>query len=432
MQEQLAGWLLMLTNLTLPTLSKRIMGNFALMKTVYFILLAHQTATLFQVYVEYLPQADRDPVAFNRFCFDGKGHLNGLPYLQLCRTIYLSLGKANILGSQISALGFVLALLVFVELIHLLGYEKQASSFSLALGMLPSVFIFTSVFLRESWQLLGMLLVIDSVLRYRVRGPSGKTFAKLALGTIMLCFLHNALPIIVAIWVPCSLLWAGGPHNLRTATAGGMFVVAVALLPVLAPRIAAQSRLIENLQSGNFLQYADSYQEKVGEARSSFSVTLDLSSPKAALSTAPRVYLIYLFSPFPWEVRRASDAYAASESMLRFALLLSALYGLRSPEQRSRKELNLYLIISFLFVEGVWSAGTANWGTAFRHRILAYPCLLLAGGLTLYNYLLATPARRALLRRRNQRKEEQNSGSPTQGIVFLDGPQQTSSGLAET
>lgn len=38
------------------------------------------------------------------------------------------------------------------------------------------------------------------------------------------------------------------------------------------------------------------------------------------------------------------------------------------------------LAIMFIAMEGIWSAGTANWGTAFRHRVVAWGLLVAVGG----------------------------------------------------
>ncbi len=114
------------------------------------------------------------------------------------------------------------------------------------------------------------------------------------------------------------------------------------------------------------------------------------------ISYLPRGLAYALFSPFPWDVRRAVDLATLPEQILWYAMLIAAPVSLwrRRPAWRSIGVLVLYvggLLLVFSLTEG-------NYGTLFRHRSMVIPFVTLLaspGLIELWRWLAAR--RRAAL-----------------------------------
>jgi hypothetical protein len=121
------------------------------------------------------------------------------------------------------------------------------------------------------------------------------------------------------------------------------------------------------------------------QGRTTYGIMLDTSSVLGLVKTIPTVFVYYMFAPFPWQVKNVLDIHALLESMLRFALLLSALFSWRRSSGEVRSYYS-FLFIVVLSLELVWALGTINWGTAIRHHVPGYGVIVLLGapGLILF------------------------------------------------
>jgi hypothetical protein len=119
--------------------------------------------------------------------------------------------------------------------------------------------------------------------------------------------------------------------------------------------------------------------------RTTYGTMLDTSSVLGFVKVIPVIFANYMFAPYPWHIENVKDIYAMLESMLRFVLLLFAVYSWR----RSSGEVRSYygfLLIVVLGMEFMWAFGTVNWGTAIRHHLPGYSVIVLLGapGLILF------------------------------------------------
>jgi hypothetical protein len=129
------------------------------------------------------------------------------------------------------------------------------------------------------------------------------------------------------------------------------------------------------------------------------------------------VILNYWFSPLPWQVRGLLDLYGLGESFVRLVLVWGLLLSFRKIPKEMKFE-HLLLVGLYLLVELMWAAGTANWGTAFRHRVVGYGLLVVLGGIGwVSGYSSALPqeikvSARAKARRLRRAKNEQMNQEP--------------------
>ena len=351
---------------------------------LFLVLIAHEAASVIHVYVSPLPTVDTDSVGFNyfgrTFHLHGGGRLGGMLYVKLLGTVYGLFGYSHFLGCQLSQLSFSLTIIIILECGTLLGF-KTSSRFNwtiVTFGLLPSCILTTAVTMREAFQMTGFVLLFYGLLRIRVNGlDRGLLIAPL--GALWLIFFHKGFAIFLLFALPLGALWATGSRadKFLAATAAG-FVVLFLFGDTLWFLMLEKSSSLQRIVEGEGLEYIDSYADKVLEGRTDFNVNLKLDSLGSFLATGPLIYLYYLFSPLPWQIRGTLDIEGVGESFVRAALMLFALRGFFRARGEERRIQGFFLFL-FFFMEMTWAAGTANWGTAIRHRLVAWPLLVLLG-----------------------------------------------------
>ncbi len=125
-------------------------------------------------------------------------------------------------------------------------------------------------------------------------------------------------------------------------------------------------------------EFAANYRAHSVEARATYGVELNLSSLFSFFKSSVVLYVYYLFSPFPWQIRNAMDLYAVFESLMRFVLLYYSVKQWLSAKGDQR-QLQGLMIILFLSMSFLWALGTTNYGTAIRHHMLTWWILVVLG-----------------------------------------------------
>lgn len=344
------------------------------------VVIAKQAITLLQITVGPLPTVNGDPVAFNAYAsYNGAEALSQNSYANFLRSVYDVLGGSHLLGCEINQIGFSIALICFVEILYFLGYRSFAPHLVLIFSFLPSVLLNSSVVLREGMQMAGFLGLTFGLLSIRHKGVAREAVV-IPVSVLALINLQNGFAPYLLLVLPIALLWALGsrPWLIICTLSVGLFVVTF-LGGRIVRALEARSAVVQQVTQGEGLEYIGGYQGRVTQGRSDFETKLDMSSLPALLKTGPIVTLQYLFAPMPWQVRGILDLYGLFESFIRFVLFGYAAREIWLAEGRRRQDF-LFLLGMFISMELVWAAGTSNWGTAFRHRVVAWGLLVVLGG----------------------------------------------------
>lgn len=292
-------------------------------------------------------------------------------------------GPSLFFGETTSVFAFALSCVALVRLLDLLHVDRRQEACVLLFGLHPALALFTSVTLRESWQILFFIQSAYCLLRFRVSAsPLALLWGLLGAG-LMGC-LHNGLIIYALFMVPLALFMRLGIRatlslpraigiGLTGAVAAGL--VAAALSGSL-PYTPSLARLAE----GEAIEYASTYRQK-GEkgARAEYAVKLDAGSPVKFALSLPPVYAYYMLSPFPWQVRSGLDLFAAADGLLRLVLLFFALSALWAPPKGTPAGIPRFLLILYFSMSALWAMGTINYGTAMRHHIVPFWILIVLG-----------------------------------------------------
>ncbi|HXI14010.1 MAG TPA: hypothetical protein VNM92_15400 [Thermoanaerobaculia bacterium] len=401
-----AGWLLVDSSFLILLASATIRRRMAAFLAAVFTLIAHQCVALINTYGVTIKGAESDAVTFHALAAEMSALSNidwiftvdAAMYVQFLALFYKHLGASKLLGSQLSLVAFAVSIILIAKIADQLSLRRYTPGLILLAGLLPSVAIFTSVTLRESYQLCFFLLFAHSTLLVRKRPRFGNVIT-LLLALFGLSLMHKGLAAMSLVFLVLAAYWSTRGGRGWSAKVRRYFVLFVAGMAISA-WIYASARF--GIGVGAFLTdglpaYVYSYRQGLSDyltMRASYGPIVTSPTAGAVLVSLPLIGLLYMFAPFPAQVENALDIYALLEGFLRLILLLFAFGALRRSTGELRSRIG-FLFMIFCLIEVMWALGTSNWGQAIRHHVVAYPILVLLGGPGLIRFLVS--ASRGLL-----------------------------------
>jgi len=388
MMQDWFGWLLLIFSFSIVLMWKSIRDDTKVVHAIWVCLVLHHAVVFLNVYIPdastfhwhgvhlaALPEPEWFPAAST----------GGVIYVHSLGLLYRAFGASLFFGEELSVLAFVLSCVVLVKLVEYLDLRRFCVGIILLFGLLPSAVIFRSVTLRESWQALFFLLSVYWAIRLWKR-PGILNISFLLMSVLCMSMLHYGLAKYAVYLVIISLYWGiiGRKKNVRWARHlrflfAGLLIVCVI---ISSQKMGLFMTLGEAVEAGAEMRQV---LLKYTGVRTNFSFILDTSSVLGIVTTAPMVFVEYMFAPFPWQVENVKDIWALLESILRFLLLFFAISSWRRSSGEVRRCYS-FLLITVLGMELVWALGTANWGTAVRHHVPGYSVIVLLGvpGLILF------------------------------------------------
>lgn len=295
-------------------------------------------------------------------------------YSKVLGFIYSVTGPHEIVGYAASALAWTGAALALNAMLRILGAAPIARLAALLIfALTPSSIWFGSVIMRDVYQLLFVNLMIVGALRIGVERDYDAAVPMVLAGAA-LAFLHNGLvpwTILVGWTVLGWVLVLHRPRVLRQA------LVALLVLALTVFSAAMFTRYGYDIAGGVSAASSD-YRESVVRAmqpRTEFQLFGDLAGSGGLVGVFVGL-LQYMLEPLPWQVRGLGDLGVMAENWLRLLFIGMALWALVTD--RTRRAPLLFLLFAYCCLEGIWSLGTAAWGTAIRHHLPASGILLAA------------------------------------------------------
>lgn len=356
---------------------------------IWGAVLAHALVASFNAYVSTIHGVETDAVKFHSTAaaISAIGGwdfgLGARFYTTMLALAYTIGGPSHFFGEQLSVLAFALSCVVLVKLLDLLKIERHQAACVLVFGLHPAVAIFTSVTLREAWQTLFFMQSVYCLLVFRVRASPLSLLWGL-LGAALMGCLHNGLIVYALFMIPLALFSRLGlrttvslPRTIGLALTGA---TAAAILAAALTGSLPYTPSMAKLAEGEALEYASTYRQK-GEkgARAEYGVKLDAGSPLKFALSLPPVYVFYMLSPFPWQVKTPLDLFAAADGWLRAILLVFALALAAAPPEGMPAGFPRFLLILYFSMSVLWAMGTINYGTAMRHHIVPFWILIALG-----------------------------------------------------
>jgi hypothetical protein len=296
------------------------------------------------------------------------------------------------LGSALSALGWLASAFILLRIMRILSFDRSNQwKVMLIYALIPSSLMYTSVTLREPFQLLFFNLAFYAALKIYFH-RSIAHWLVLFLAVLGLSALHGSL-IVSGIFIIVGTLFLLTSRNRK----GVSFTKVVLVSPVVILCLFYGSLLFMNLSSygdrmEDGLGYAvQKYQEgtMAADQRAGYRTDIEINGLGELIISIPSFLFQYLFEPMPWKIASIVDLVALLENMLRFWLIWNALKYLvgsylNKPmfvahNYSGHKRFILFMFLSYLLTETLWALGTSNWGTATRHHVPSLGLLLVVG-----------------------------------------------------
>jgi hypothetical protein len=252
--------------------------------------------------------------------------------------------------------------------------------------------MYTSVTLREPFQLLFINLALYAALKIYFH-RSNAHWLVLFLAVVGMGAMHGAL-LASGIFIIVGTLFLLTSRNRK----GVSFTKVVLVTPIVILCLFYGFLLFTSLTSyGDRLDDGLSvavqvYQEGTlsdgYESRANYRTDIEINGLGGLILSLPSFLFQYLFEPMPWKIGSMVDVVALLENMLRFWLIWNALKYLvgsylNKPMFVAHNYFGyerciLFIFLSYLIMETLWSLGTSNWGTASRHHLPSLGLLLVA------------------------------------------------------
>jgi hypothetical protein len=398
------GWFFMFLSFLVVAFDPRIVRDRKLLVVVCLVVLAHHIAVLVNAHAFTLPGGEYDANTFNHYAghsdFAERGLRIGMRfYVNFLALFHIFWGDSVLTGGEVSVMAFVLSCLIFVRIVDLLGIDRHAPWLVLIFGLLPSMVIFSSLTLREPFELLLLLVGVYGGLRAFLR-PAWWA-APACIGSLLAMGLFHQLLLLYALVAAAIIfmvpLLGRGKASRRTliALSGVAAAVVIGLLVIGLVRTPAGDNYLK-MAGKHPIHSLVGYRETTNKAqpRTAFTVELSDASVSRFVLSAGLVYVNYLFAPFPWRIAGFQDVYACGEALMRAGLLIASFLALYLSGGDRRRAL-LVLLLLYGSMTAMWAMGTTNYGQGLRHHVLTNWMLFLSGAPLLISRVEALLERKA-------------------------------------
>ena len=296
------------------------------------------------------------------------------------------------LGSALSAFGWLASAFILLRIMRILSFEMSNQwRVMLIYALIPSSLMYTSVTLREPFQLLFINLAFYAALKIYFH-RSIAHWLVLFLAVLGMGLMHGGL-IVSGIFIIVGTLFLLTSRNRK----GVSFTKVVLVSPIVILCLFYGYSLFTSFSYGDQLEAGLSvavqvYQEGTmgADQRASYRTDIiELNSLGKFILSIPFFLFQYLFEPMPWRMSSIVDVVVLLENMLRFWLIWNALKYLVGSYRNKPMFVEhnsfgngrfiFFIFLSYLIMETLWSLGTTNWGTASRHHLPSLGLLLVMG-----------------------------------------------------
>ena len=298
-------------------------------------------------------------------------------YSYVLGIFYFLVNDSLFFGSLLSCIAWLFSAVLLHRSMKLITMELSSQRLAMLFYVLfPSSIFFTSVTLREPYQLLFVNMAVYAALKVYIQ-KSFVHWSMLLVAVVGMGVLHGAL----LLFGPLFLIGLTMMIMLRRRS-GFSFVKLAVITPILAISVfygwPLFSAVSYNLEDG-FASSVESFQYGAlsTAARGNYRDDVSISGMLDLLLFLPLSLFQYFFEPMPWRRLAVVDLPLLMENVIRAWLIWKAVTGLRVMPLHNRRAV-LFVFIAFLVIEVIWSVGTINWGTAARHHIPSFGLLLIS------------------------------------------------------
>lgn len=296
-------------------------------------------------------------------------------YSALIGLIYLFFGRIPVIAQFVNVLFSLLAIYYLYKIAFLVsGSKRTARIAALVFMLIPSLNAYSAILLRESiiifFAILSFYFFTEWTQKGNIRYIAGSFVAVALAGAF-----HG--PMFLLIWVLIFFLVIYSPKEKRFRIVKSQVLIAVA---VVALSFVLLSDVITYQLPGNLGRiitpdFMRSVVERKPIGRTTFMQGIVPYTYFDLLWQTPLRVLHFMFAPFPWALETKRDIFGLIDVLLYSGLIYYAVNGVRRLKARAGPAvMAAILILGSLVIMFSW--GTTNYGTAWRHRQKLAPYLV--------------------------------------------------------
>ena len=309
--------------------------------------------------------------------FDTKFNIGWIYSYFLGIIYFITTLNSIFLGSILSCLAWLASALILNQSIKLIGVQQKYRNRALILyALIPSSILFTSVTLREVYQLLFVNLLFFSSLKILLESNQ-KFWFLILLSSFCMGALHFGLVLY-------GILGAFITLYFTSIKGGKIFSMELILfyIPILRIFLYLGINLFDQIVPFDFedglAAAVQTYQSGHNETRAMYSYKPEIEGLLGLIIFIPISLFQYLLEPMPWKIATGLDLALFLENIFRLILIIFALKNFFTVKS-DLKTILVYSILMFFALEILWALGTVNWGSEVRHHIPAMGILMIIG-----------------------------------------------------
>jgi hypothetical protein len=328
-------------------------------------------------------------VEFSRFgVFDAKFNI-GWVYSIFLGSIYFLTVNSLFLGSVLSCIAWLISALILDKSIKLMGFQQKYRDWALMIyAFLPSSILFTSVTLREVYQLLFVNLLIFSALMIIVK-LNKKYWFVLLFSIIFLALLHFGLVLYGILGAIATFYFSSTRGSRALSIELFIFYLPIGALLTYGG-ISLFLEIVPYSFSDGIAAAVQSYQSGHNVSRAMYVYKPEINGIFDLMLFLPVSFGQYMLEPMPWKVETPLDLALFIENVGRCVLVFFAIS--RFFMSKSSVKIPFFFLIAMYFaLEFLWAVGTVNWGSAVRHHIPSIGLLVIVGVCFLDKRMMSKP-----------------------------------------
>ncbi len=281
--------------------------------------------------------------------------------------LYMFFGRVEFIPKLINIYFSLLSIYILYHTLYMVTASRGIGRVAaVLLTVVPSINVFSAILLRENLIIFSLILSLYWLISWMQIGRI-ILFAGSFLALVLAGMLHGAMFLVFAVHLIFLCIYSPREQKFQfmywQLIPAALFITLAFLLMGNIITYMLPDNLIEIFDPERFGRMVE--RKTVG--RTAYLEGLVPSNYFDFMWQTPVRAFYFLFAPFPWVVENLSDLMNLLENLYYAVLLYFAYLGSRVLWWRKKHVvLSALLILACLLVMFAW--GTANYGTAWRHK----------------------------------------------------------------
>jgi len=333
-----------------------------------------------------LPGAGADSIMFERLGWENaQAWLSGEPGIETAGAYYYSaiigafyyiFGRVPLLIQSLNIIvGLLVAYLTYLLGLLLTDRRRVATVAALGAAVFPTLNLLSVVILREIFLILFALLSFYFFVKW-LRFSGYRHVLGSFWAIVAMALFHGAMLLVSWVQIICFSFFS--PKEQKFKFFNYQFMIIIVFVLLLFFILSADIITYRVPSDFTSLISVETFQKLVEDRLVGRTQYLDGFVPESHFDVVwhtPVRIIFFMFAPFPWMIETVSDLFGFVEVLIYMALLYFSIIGVKQLINTHRVAVisMLLIVITIVFM---FSWGTVNYGTAWRHRAKTAPFLI--------------------------------------------------------